>query len=185
MTDGQISSRDGGGETKADVAAPELSVPAEIIDALEAAQIDLRNPQNQLIVQTVYEISAHFGGWPPAELVAACEKSAPGSSRRLFDLVGEALKHRRETLKAEAELDERLTNQEMRQDFTIKLIGLVSGAITALAGVIVAGWIAASKPESAGYLVATVIVVACIGGPPAARLLLEWITRRNEPPRVT
>lgn len=160
--------------------AVELSVPSEIRDALAAANIDLGNPQNQLIVQTVYDISAHFGGWPPSDLVAECERASPGSSKLLIELVAKSLDQRHEMAKSELKAEVRLQTDQMRQDTINKIIGQVFGGGTSLTSLIVAGWIATSKPDSGGVFLALVAIVAGIGGPPAARLLLEWLIRRKD-----
>lgn len=111
--------------SSAEAKAPEL-VPATLDNVLEAAGVDLKNPE----VSRALEISMSFmvarGSLPlpPPELLAQYEKEFPGLGRKLIEWTEQQRDHRQQLERNQVEGAEKRMNRGQLIAAAVALVGL-------------------------------------------------------------
>lgn len=137
-------------------------IPPEIAKKLD--------PGEMRQLQQVIKFSVYRTIWPPAEVVAEAEKLFPGYGKLMIDTAQKSMQQHTELERKSFE------NSERR-----RTLGQWFGYTIVLAGVSMAGYLGYHATNWYQMAVAIVIAALSIGGPTAARALLDkiYVGRRN------
>jgi uncharacterized membrane protein len=151
---------------------PEL-VPPALDGVLEAAGVDLKNPQ----VTKALEISMSFmvarGSLPlpPAEILAEYEREFPGLGQKLIGWTEQQRGHRQSLERQRAEGSEPRMDRGQLIAASVAITGLLVGGAVGIFG---SAWAAG------------IIAIVAIGGPTAAIWLASTMNHKNQlPPSAT
>jgi hypothetical protein len=116
----------------------------------------------------IFRYATYRGEWPPAELIAEWEGALPGLGTTIVDSIKARSEARGEADKERARRADARMDRAQIFGFTLALLS-IAGAV----------YIATLPASYTTTIIATVLLVAGIGGPSVARVLADQLYLRN------